>query len=371
MIRAMTRFLVLLVALAAVLPAHAESVGDLRFIGAVTLPNDLKLDGAPVGGLSGLDYDAKTGTWVMISDDRSDRAPARFYTAKFNYEVSGAVSFEILRATTLSQADGTPFPGTKAPQGDVPDPEAIRLDPESGNLWWTSEGDRARGLDPAVKVATSDGRTTLSLPTPPIFRVNRDREEGARHNLSFEGLSFAPDGQSLFVAMETATYQDGPLATVEAGTLARIIRMDRSGKVLAQYAYPIDPIQARPTGKNADNGLSEIVVLDARRLLAVEHCGVEGADGIWANYIRVYEMDLEGASDIAAMPSLISAPYTPVKKRLVLDLAKRPGIGRIDNIEGMALGPRLANGNRSLVLVSDNNFNPAQATQLLAFEMLP
>jgi hypothetical protein len=31
----------------------------------------------------------------------------------------------------------------------------------------------------------------------------------------------------------------------------------------------------------------------------------------------------------------------------------------------------LPDGKRSFVLVSDNNFNPAQITQFLAFEVLP
>ena len=39
----------------------------------------------------------------------------------------------------------------------------------------------------------------------------------------------------------------------------------------------------------------------------------------------------------------------------------------LDNVEGMAFGPDLADGRRSLVLVSDNNFAPAQFTQFLLF----
>ena len=35
------------------------------------------------------------------------------------------------------------------------------------------------------------------------------------------------------------------------------------------------------------------------------------------------------------------------------------------------MGKVLKNGNRSLVLVSDNNFNSAQLTQFLAFEIVP
>ena len=45
-------------------------------------------------------------------------------------------------------------------------------------------------------------------------------------------------------------------------------------------------------------------------------------------------------------------------------------LGRVDNIEGVSCGPRLANGNRSLVFVSDYNFNRSQVTQFLAFEVV-
>jgi hypothetical protein len=38
----------------------------------------------------------------------------------------------------------------------------------------------------------------------------------------------------------------------------------------------------------------------------------------------------------------------------------------LDNIEGITFGPTV-NGKRTLILVSDNNFNPAQFTQFVAF----
>ena len=40
----------------------------------------------------------------------------------------------------------------------------------------------------------------------------------------------------------------------------------------------------------------------------------------------------------------------------------------LDNLEGMTFGPRLANGHRSLLLVSDNNFTPGQVSQFLLLE---
>ena len=56
-----------------------------------------------------------------------------------------------------------------------------------------------------------------------------------------------------------------------------------------------------------------------------------------------------------------------MKKTLLLDL-NTLGIP-LDNVEGMTLGPRLPDGRRSLVLVSDNNFAASQFTQFLLFAL--
>jgi hypothetical protein len=39
----------------------------------------------------------------------------------------------------------------------------------------------------------------------------------------------------------------------------------------------------------------------------------------------------------------------------------------LDNVEGMAFGPKLHGGKRTLLLVSDNNFAASQFTQFLLF----
>ena len=56
----------------------------------------------------------------------------------------------------------------------------------------------------------------------------------------------------------------------------------------------------------------------------------------------------------------------PVRKVLLLDLAEVDI--RLDNLEGIGFGPSLPDGRRTLLLVSDNNFNAdLQITQFLAF----
>ena len=56
-----------------------------------------------------------------------------------------------------------------------------------------------------------------------------------------------------------------------------------------------------------------------------------------------------------------------MEKSLLLDL-RTLGLP-LDNIEGMAIGPTLPDGRRSLILVSDDNFAATQFTQFLLFAL--
>jgi hypothetical protein len=370
------RFLLLAAFLLAAGGASAEpnSVGSLRFLGATTIPNDAQVDGTLVGGLSGLDYNPATGTWAIISDDKSDKAPARFYLGRIDVS-EGAPKVTLEHAVVLLRADGKPYPNAKM-GGEVPDPESIRFDPSGSALWWSTEPDRKLGVAPFVRETRLDGKFMADLSLPSMFALGKDHERGPRHNLGFEGLSFTPKQNALWLGMESALVEDGPIATTEAGTVARFTKFDRDGKVLGQYAYPVDPIQAKAAGEGSDNGVSEVLALDDNRLLVLERSGVNDGNNHWTSHIRIYEADAGAASNVADMESLVDRSYQPLAKRLLLNLDKLPALGsaalpKIDNIEGLSFGPDLPNGHRTLVLVSDNNFNPDQITQFLAFEILP
>jgi len=166
-------------------------------------------------------------------------------------------------------------------------------------------------------------------------------------------------------------YQDGPAPDPTHGAVNRITHFTRDGKVLGQYAYPLDAIPATPgKGKDADNGISEMLALSDTRMLTLERAGVQADDGSYKTYVRIYEVDVAGATDIQHLPTLKGADFTQMKKRLVLDLAS-VGLPIIDNLEGISFGPRLANGHASLMLVSDDNFGKSQVTQFLLFEVMP
>jgi len=358
---------------------------DVRLLGEARLPYRMLFEKTIVGGLSGIDYDPAANLFYLISDDRSAQSPARFYTATLNISERGFSEVSLKSVVTLLDGDGQPLP--RGPSLRAVDPEAIRFDASRRSLFWTSEGDRAisplgipfvesRLIDPAVREAGLDGRFISELPLAPMFRM-RPVAQGPRANLAFEGLALAPDGRSLWVAMEGPRFEDGPVANYKTGAQIRLSRLARDagsnaqGALLAQYVYLTEAVHHRPIlpGGIAENGVSEILSLSAERLLVLERAYSLGR-GVTA---RLFEADLSDASDVRNVPSLedvnSARSIRPAKKRLVLDFATL-GLEHIDNIEGMSWGPTLGNGNRTLVFVSDDNFNPLQTTQFFALELI-
>ena len=360
------------------IPSGTSNTPRLRLIGEATLPHRMDFQGTVVGGLSGIDYDPASGLYVLVSDDRSQLNPARFYTARIPLTAAGLAPPALHSVTHLLRADGSPFPNSRRAQAheEVPDPEAIRWLP-GGNLLWTSEGTVTRGMGPALHESQPDGRWVRNITLPAMFDANLGGGTGPRDNQTLEGLALTPDGRTAWLAMEDALIQDGPLPRIGAvGGPCRITAMDvASGRVLRQIAYVLDPIPARgplpgviPPTVYADNGISEVLMQDAHQMLVLERAYVMGQ----GNSLRLYRIDTRAGTDTLALPQLTAANHQPAPKTLVADFATL-GLSRLDNTEGMTWGPALQHGNRSsrtLVVVSDDNFRSAQTTQFAAFEFI-
>ncbi len=194
-----------------------------------------------------------------------------------------------------------------------------------------------------------------------------------RQNLGFESAATAPNGRFLFTGTEAALVQDGPPATLAAGSPARILRYNlQTGTLDRQYLYWVDPIAEPPVPATnfAVAGLVELLPLNNQFLLSMERSFSVGAPGT-GNSIKLYRVALAGADNINGVESLAGSlgSVKPAAKTLLLDLDTL-GIP-LDNVEAMAFGPDLPDGRRSLILVSDNNFAPAQFTQFLLFAVSP
>jgi hypothetical protein len=349
----------------AVAPAAPAGPPQLRLLGEHILPHRLQFKGTTVGGLSGLDYDPASGLWVAISDDRSAINPARFYTLRADV-AEGRLDVELLDVVTLREEDSKPFPNRKS-RGEVVDPEAIRLLPGGRGVLWTSEGDYAVNQSPAVRESRLDGSFVRALQMPKELQFSRPGM-GPRDNLSFEGLALTPDARTAWVAMENALQQDGPEPRHRVpGGPCRFTAFDvASGHAVRQIAYIPDAIPHAPLLPGAaDNGVSEALMIDANRMLVLERAYIVG----FGMSLRLYAIDTREASDTLGAQRLAAGQYRATPKKLVADFAQL-GLSRLDNTEGMCWGPRLPNGRRSLVVVSDDNFSARQVTQFAAFEYL-
>ncbi len=348
-----------------------------------------------MGGLSGVVYDAAKNHFYAISDDRSQFGPARFYTFTLN-PVTSEVTFT--NVTPITDANGNLFPLNSL------DPEGIALT-NKGTVFISSEGEVrpdlgvTRVTNPFIKefdLTTGKEIRTLLVPSkflPVVQDTNNDgivntgdtQTSGVRNNLAFESLTISPDQTTLYTATENALLQDGDRTSLIAPSRSRVIQYNLvTGQPEKEYLYLADAIAKAPTGGTAaDSGLVDLLAIDNRgTLLALERSFAVGQ----GNTIKIYEVTLQGATDITTINSLSGitsnqlAAIQPVQKRLILNLdtLNLPNSDGnhptgTDNIEGLSFGPRLADGRQSIVLVSDNNFGATQFTQILTLggELLP
>ncbi|MEF7613664.1 esterase-like activity of phytase family protein [Aquincola sp. MAHUQ-54] len=347
------------------------------YIGQAVLSTSTTFAGTRVGGLSGIDYDAATQTYVAISDDRSQYNPAHYYRMTLDYSqfsrsnTAGTAGVQFTGVTTLRDPQGEPFGLNRV------DGESIRLvrGANGPTLLWTNEGQRtgAGFQNPTLREAYLDGTHAREFSVPQTYLPvgtpggQAAGDSGIRNNLAFESLTLSADGKSAYVATESALAQDGGIATVDAGTQVRIARFDyASGQRNAEYVYQLDAIPTAPVGGgSADNGLVELLAVGEGRLLALERSYAAGV----GNNIRLYLTDTAGATDVAGLSSLAGAGFASMQKTLLLDLGTLVNADgsalKLDNVEGLTWGAD-HNGEKTLLLVSDNNFSGGQFTQFIA-----
>lgn len=322
--------------------------------------------GTLFGGISGLAPSAAPGELLALSDDSEG---PRVYRMRVSGE-EAAFRAEPLAIIPLEA-------GGWAPQLD---PEAIAVG-RNGDLWIASEGLVAAEprVQPAIARYSATGMFLgqLQLRAHLVPNSTGPIAHGLRGNASLESVTIAPGGGRLFAATETALVQDGEPASFDRGTLARLLEFTADGDSYAparEFVYPLGPIErvAFAAGGTV-KGVVELLALTETDMLSLERTYIEEAarPGQGTNRAEIYRVSIDGATDVSSVGSLRDMPgAVPVRKTLVLDLSTVPGLSpelapSLDNFEGLALGPRLADGRQSLVMVSDDNFSAQQRTWFL------
>lgn len=194
-------------------------------------------------------------------------------------------------------------------------------------------------------------------------------------NRGIESMAVAPDESFLYFVLQN------PLANPDAATFkqagnTRLFKIDpASGRAVAEYVYELTPMSAfKGEEKKAPSTarISELLAVDGHRFLI---------DDRTDKTTRIFEIDLEGATDIlngrfddpATRPtleqvSLAEAGIRPVGKRPVLDSSAYPQLPA--KIEGMAFFDGTSAS--PLMLINDDDFGiGGEKTSLMRIEGLP
>ncbi|WP_253274352.1 esterase-like activity of phytase family protein [Myxosarcina sp. GI1] len=344
---------------------------SLEFLDKYELPKTIYED-TPVGGLSAIAYDRNLGLFYAISDDRSQRAPARFYTLKLDLKSDNNTgikinSLEVKNVTFLRDANGNTYA-----QGTI-DAEGIGLSPRK-TVFVSSEGDPKLNVAPFIAefdLETGTKKLDATIPQRYLPDSSGTEPKGIQENLAFESLTLSQSGLlsddpfRLFVATESALTQDkADSADVETRIRFLHYSIDSFSKpvLLAEHLYLLEPAPPEVIA----NGLTELVALDLEgKFLSLER--TFGFTGVGAKIFQVVVGDATDITNVASLKGQLGQ-IKPLKKKLLFDLSEL-GI-YLDNLEGMTLGPRLPDGSQSLLLVSDDNFNEEQITQFLLFRLV-
>lgn len=319
--------------------ACAPGVDLLGFSDAL---DKTSVDGVPVGNISAIAWEG--GDRYLGLSDRDG------IVYRIAFPLDGTPNADgVLR---LTDADGQPW------GEDAIDGEGLAIDGD--DLLVASE------VGPEIGRYTSDGRLVGTLPVPQRFLVAPNGQ--GTLNETFESLSLAPDGQTLWTANERPLTGDG--VDVDGRGRVRLIRYQRPSGDFApagEFAYLLEP----------DQGLSELLVLGDGDLLTLER-GLSLSTGFTA---RIYRVKTGGATDVSDIDALDGADFSAASKELVVDLGAcpvSPGGGApgpfsplLDNFEGMTFGPDQGDGRHSLILISDDNGQSLQVTRIVVLAIDP
>ncbi len=342
---------------------------NLEFVDQYEIPKTTYKD-TVVGGLSAIAYNREQDLFYVLSDDRGKLSAARFYTFKLGIKQTPdaqikIATFEPEEVTLLLDEEGQEY------RKENIDPEGLAISPRN-TIFISSEGNPSKDIEPFIgEFALETGKKLSDLPLPQRYlAVDKSQPQGIQENLAFESLTInraglPEDPFRLFTATESALLQDESLEGEEQARvrfLHYIINPVGNPVLLAEHLYLLEPAPVEVIS----NGLTELLALKTEGyFLSLER--TYGFTGAGAKIFQVIIGNATDTTNIASLKGNI-AQVQPLKKQLLFDLQDLDIY--LDNFEGMTIGPRLPDGSCSLLLISDDNFNDEQVSQLLLFRLV-
>lgn len=334
---------------------------QITFLDDFIIPANFQFEGTTVGGLSGIEYD--NGTYYLVCDHPGN---PRFYTASIELKGKEIDTVIITGITSLNRTSSFLKDKTL-------DLEAIRYNNRTGGIVLTSEGSIQNGKDPSIFEVDKNGNYISHYDLPGYFLV--EGEQQPRNNGVFEGLAESYDTNAWWTGMELPLVKDGSKPKLfSTNSPIRITRFEKETREASrQFVMQLENITKIPWLYFAVNGLTELLEFSPDRFLVLERAFSAG-HGTNGNTVRLFEVDARTSTNTLGHENLRKADFREATKKLVFDFKRvRKDLKEriIDNIEGMTFGPDLPNGNKTLVLVSDDNFSSLgrQITQIILLEV--
>ena len=359
----MKKFLFYILFISVFLSCKKNTQTELFFLDEYVLGDSISYKNSIIGGLSGIDY--SKGVYYFVVDD--SRKP-RFLKASIDINNNKIKSVDFKDVFFLDDSLSTFY------RDNALDLESIFIDEETSEINLVSEGAIYNKKNPTIFKTDTLGNFIEEYQIPEIFKANSVSKP--KHNGVFEGSSKSIDNKGFWVVMEAPLEVDGDEPTfTKKSSPVRITYFDKeSKKATKQFAYQLEHIKKPAKGKININGVSSILEHKKNHFLITERT-YQSNYGVHGNDVKIYEAYIdETTTNIIDINSLKETTFVPLKKRLIFsfeDVKSQLKEGFIDNIEGITFGPKLDNGNQSLVLVSDDNFQKfgKQINQFILLEL--
>ena len=319
---------------------------ELKFLDEYVLKDSIQFNNAIIGGLSGVDY-VNENYYFVVDDARNPR----FLSAKIDIKKDTIHNIHFNSVIYLNDSSETFY------KENALDLESIFVDEITEEINFVSEGSIKKNKNPSVFKTDLEGNFIEEFILPKSFEDNNN----IKHNAVFEGSSKSIDKKGFWVTMEAPLKLDGvdPTFKKTSSPIRITYFSNQTKKATKQYAYQLEHITKPAKGNINLNGVTAILEYKENHFFVIERTYQSGY-GSYGNIIRVFEVSIgEKTNTILDINSLKETDFIPLKKRLLFDFSTVKDEltkGIIDNIEGITFGPKLSNGNQSLLLVSDDNF---------------
>ncbi|MDG0815464.1 esterase-like activity of phytase family protein [Bdellovibrio svalbardensis] len=371
-----------LLSVALVLASTSAHALRLEYFGETSIPTGTKYEKTTIGGLSAITW--QNNTLYALSDDKGRAGDPRFYefdlklgqqteTAKAGIKTDGKKTV-VLTPKAVHFVTNLPKEGERKA---LLDPEGLVRLPD-GDLLISSEGSndaKPRAMPRIFRVtATGEWKSDFPIPDKYLPETIGQQTKGIQNNLAFESLTSIADGKFVFTSTESCLAQDIVSGKEAEGDTIRILKFEDKGplgyKPVAEFAYHVDAFKDNQKGPEVFRGVSEILALSETKLLVMER-GVRMVGKSWAQTIGIYLVDLSKATNTLEINKLEGAKYQVADKVKLIDfetdLNKERSGKTIQNFEGLAWGPTLPDGRRSLLVMVDNNFSKYELTEFVVF----